>query len=136
MLKKFAGPGRRLSRREQGFTLIELVVVIAIIAILIAVAIPIYQNVTRSAAQKAHDTNLRSIDLAVQQFHFDKDFFPGAIDDLVTDGFLEEIPAIPAVLKGKDEYLSGEQLDSYYLSGEDPPRAEPTGMWDGAYRKK
>lgn len=137
MISRRKGFASRFPGREHGFTLVELVMVIAIIAVLIAVAIPIYQNVTRSAAQKAHDTNLRMIDSAVQQYNFVWDEFPvddegkGDINLLKSEGFLEEIPQIPALLKGENKYLSGEPLDQYYLDSEDPPRAGPVGRWEG-----
>ena len=137
MFSKFTESVKRFRGRERGFTLVELVMVIAIIAILIAVAIPIYMSVTKNAAQKAHDTNLRFIDGAVQQYHFAKDEYPvddagnGVIDLLKSEGFLEEIPEIPALLKGKDEHLSGKSLVSYYLDSDETPRAGPVGRWEG-----
>ncbi len=131
MFLKIAQSVQRFRGRERGFTLVEMVMVIAIIAVLVAVAIPIYLNVTRSAAQKAHDMNLRMLDGAVQQYHFAHDEFPADIDLLKSEGFLEEIPEIPARLRGKHEQLSGESRESYYLESGAPPLAGPVGRWEG-----
>ena len=130
MVLSIAEALRRFSRKEKGFTLIELVIVIAIIAILIAVAIPIYQNVTRSAAQKSHDSNLKMIDSAVMQYFMDKGEYPKAISDLVGDDKnLKELPAIPELLK-----TSHSDWTNYELDGADPPWAGPVGDWEGGYR--
>ena len=135
MFLKIAQSVQRFWGRERGFTLVEVAIVVAIIAILVAVAIPIYLNVTRSAAQKAHDMNLRMLDGAVQQYHFAKDEFPANINLLKSEEFLEEIPEIPSLLRGKDEHLSGDSLESYYLDSGAPPRAGPVGRWEG-YRSE
>ncbi|MFO7951745.1 MAG: prepilin-type N-terminal cleavage/methylation domain-containing protein, partial [Bacillota bacterium] len=52
---------RKMHKQEQGFTLVELMVVVVIIAVLVAIAIPIYSGIQRSAAESAHDANVRTL---------------------------------------------------------------------------
>ncbi len=54
-------------RGDEGFTLVELLIVVVIFAILVAISIPIYSTVTDSTEQSAVEANLRTIDSAIMQ---------------------------------------------------------------------
>ena len=57
---------RKTDNVEQGFTLIELTIVVAIIAILVVIAVPIYQNIVEKAAISAHNANVQALTTAAQ----------------------------------------------------------------------
>ena len=60
---------RRVCKSERGFTLAELMVVVVIIGILTAVAVPVYRNVTDKANRSAVEANLRTIDGALMMYY-------------------------------------------------------------------
>jgi general secretion pathway protein G len=79
----------------RGFTLLELMIVISIILILMAVAIPVYnQSVVRSreAVLRQDLFTLRSV---ISQFTLDKQKAPQSLDDIVQAGYLRQIPTDP-----------------------------------------
>ena len=86
--------GKAMRNDQEGFTLVELMVVVVIIAILVAIAIPIYNAITEGAEQSAVEANLRTIDSAVMQY---KAMGEGMDDDVTLDDlegeFLEELDA-------------------------------------------
>jgi prepilin-type N-terminal cleavage/methylation domain-containing protein len=57
-------------RLNQGFTLVELVIAIVVLAVLVGIAVPLYSHVTRTAADRAHNANVRQIKGAVQMASF------------------------------------------------------------------
>ena len=59
---------RKLLKRREGFTLIELMIVILIIAILVAIAVPVYLNSRSNAQKRTCQANQRTVDGAVQSY--------------------------------------------------------------------
>ena len=86
-----ASPARRLL----GFTFVELMVVIAIIVILISMAIPIYSRSIARAKESVLKNNLFTLRTVIDNYTYDKQKAPGSLQDLVTDGYLREIPMDP-----------------------------------------
>jgi general secretion pathway protein G len=84
--------GRRL---RHGFTLIEMMIVMAIIVILIAVAVPFYQKAIIRAKESVLHNNLFAMRNAIDAYAFDKQKSPHDLQDLVTDGYLRDVPKDP-----------------------------------------
>ena len=80
---------------ERGFTLIELMIVLTIMLILMSVAIPIYQKSVEHARESALKQDLATLRSAIDQFTLDKDKAPQSLDELVSAGYLRQIPKDP-----------------------------------------
>ena len=78
-----------------GFTLVELMVVMLIIAILLAVAVPSYISAIRSAREAALRQDLHTMRDAIEQYTEDKQAAPQSLDDLVQAGYLRNLPIDP-----------------------------------------
>lgn len=74
---------KRLHRKE-GFTLIELMIVILIIAILVAIAVPVFLSARSSAQKRTCQANLRTIDGACNTYFSDAEVYPGSLADMTT----------------------------------------------------
>ncbi|HEX3436093.1 MAG TPA: type II secretion system protein [Pseudacidobacterium sp.] len=82
-------------RRESGFTLIELMIVMLIIGVLAAVAIPIYLRSLQAAREAVLKEDLHVMRQAIDSYTMDKEKGPQSLDDLVQGGYLKEIPNDP-----------------------------------------
>jgi general secretion pathway protein G len=88
---------KRIRRRaqEHGFTLVELMVVMLIIAILATVAIPSFMAAIRNAREAALKEDLHVMRDAIDSYTMDKNQAPQSLDDLVQNGYLKQIPVDP-----------------------------------------
>ncbi len=84
-----------LRKNEQGFTLIELMVVVIIIGILVAIAVPLYGGVQARARDNACMANVRTLNGAVAMYHAETGEFPDDLDVLVETGVLQDDPECP-----------------------------------------
>jgi general secretion pathway protein G len=81
--------------RIRGFTFVELMVVITIIVILVTMAIPIYNNTIRRSKETVLKQNLFTMRTVIDNYTFDKQKAPQSLQDLVSDGYLREVPNDP-----------------------------------------
>jgi general secretion pathway protein G len=90
-----ARPIRSGNRRQFGFTLIEMMIVMAIIVILIGIAVPYYQKSILRAKESVLRNNLFTVRQVIDEYSYDHQKAPQALADVVTDGYLRSIPIDP-----------------------------------------
>jgi general secretion pathway protein G len=83
---------RRGSARRRGFTLIEMIVVISIVLVLLALALPMYNRSIIHAKEAKFKNNLSTLNQVIQRYSEDKRMAPQQLDDLVQAGYFKEIP--------------------------------------------
>ncbi len=112
------------ARKSSGFTLLELIIVIAIIGILATIAMPALRQVPRRANESVLKTNLRTMRDVIDQYHGDRGNYPPTLEELVTKGYLRKIPVDPMTKHNDTWILVYEEIDP------DAPPAE-TEQGDG-----
>ncbi|HEY1799921.1 MAG TPA: type II secretion system protein [Terriglobales bacterium] len=108
---------------SRGFTLIELMIVISIMLILIAVSVPAYNRSIIHAREAVLKQDLFQLRSLISQYTLDKQKAPESLDDLVSAGYLKQIPKDP--FTGAADWTT-EQEDDTIL---DPSQTE-TGIDD------
>ena len=85
----------KITKRQRGFTLIELMVVISIIVILLSLALPNYYGSILHAKETALRQDLYTMRSLIDQYTLDKQKAPQSLDDLVQSGYIKELPKDP-----------------------------------------
>src|SRR5262249_33669046 len=86
---------RVILRSDRGFTLLELLVVMTIVGILAAIAVPALRDSPQRAREATLKEDLFTMRSVIDQFHGDKGFYPPDLPTLVTEGYLRKIPIDP-----------------------------------------
>jgi len=104
------------TRRLAGFTLIELTVVLALLAVLVTIAVPSYFHIIDKGRTAVQAKSLSVMREAVDRFHGDRGRWPDSLDELVQARYLRAVPLDPIT----------ERADWVVVS----PRGAEGGVWD------
>lgn len=115
--------GNATSAAKRGYTLIELMIVMAIISVLVSIAVPLYQKALLRTKESLLKNNLFTLRTVIDEYTFDKKKAPQALQDLVSEGYLRAIPIDP--ITGSDQTWRTVMEDA--LSSVD--QTQP-GIWD------
>jgi general secretion pathway protein G len=110
---------KRNRRHEAGFTLIELMIVMAIIGVLATMAIPSFVTAIKHAREAVLKEDLQTMRAAIDSYTMDKQKAPQALDDLVQEGYLRSVPEDP-MTHAKDTWVT-DTSDAMYTLDETEP---------------
>lgn len=108
---------RRLLRPVAGFTMIEMVVVMALVGLLLSVAVPFYMGTLERGREKVLQHNLAQLRQAIDRYRGDRGVFPERLEDLVEKRYLRAVPLNPYT----------EQADWDLVA---PPSGQPGNVYD------
>ncbi|MFN0166014.1 MAG: type IV pilin protein [Bryobacteraceae bacterium] len=108
---------------RRGFTLIEILIVMSIIGILVSMAVPIYTRSILRTKESVLKSNLFTMRTVIDEYTYDKQKAPQALEDLVKEGYLREIPYDPVTGSNKTWKIEMEE------AGQSVDQNQP-GIWD------
>lgn len=112
-----------IGKNRSGFTLIELMIVMAIVAIITSIAVPLYQKSIVRGKESVLKNNLFTLRTVIDEYTYDKQKAPQSLQDLVTEGYLRSVPVDP--ITASDSTWRTIQEDATSATSQNEP-----GIWD------
>src|SRR3954453_16555687 len=94
-------PSGKTKKWRDGFTLIELMIVMAIMSIILSIAVPMYQKALVRSKESVLRNNLFTMRTVIDEYTYDKQKAPQQPQDLVNEGYLRAVPFDP--MTGSDQ---------------------------------
>lgn len=114
---------RTRSGNRFGFTLIEMMIVMAIISIMVSIAVPLYQKALTRTKESLLKNQLFTLRTVIDEYTFDKQKAPQQLTDLVNEGYLRAVPVDP--ITGSDQTWKVIMEDALTSVSQTEP-----GIWD------
>jgi general secretion pathway protein G len=108
-------------KKQSGFTLLELLVVMTIIGILAAIAVPALRDSPQRAREAALREDLFTMRSVIDQYHGDKGAYPPDLQTLVTAGYLRKIPVDPMTKSAETWVVAQEEISTEATTSSDTP---------------
>jgi general secretion pathway protein G len=102
-------------KSERGFTLLEMVMVMTIIVILATVGVVSYQHIQLKAKEEVMKQDLKTMRKLIDEYQADRGHLPQSLDDLVSDGYMREVPVDP--ITGDKDWITDMGEDTVSLEG-------------------
>jgi general secretion pathway protein G len=109
----------RIRKQDAGFTLVELMIVMAIIGVLAMVAVPSYISAIKHAREAVLKEDLHTLRAAIDSYTMDKQKAPQSLDDLIQDGYLKSVPEDP-MTKSTTTWVTDTSDSMHSLDQTDP----------------
>ena len=107
-----------VGRKSDGFTMLELMIVLSVMMILMAVAIPLYQHHVVQAREAVLKQNLSMLNRVIEAYREDKGQSPQSLDDLVSAGYMHELPKDP--MTGKADWTTEQEDTEHAVDPQQP----------------
>ncbi|HNX20234.1 MAG TPA: type II secretion system protein [Acidobacteriota bacterium] len=110
-------------KRGRGFTLVELMIVVALIGLLVGIALPTYKHAQQKAKEAVLRENLFILRQTIDQYFADKGYYPASLQALVDEKYIRKLPVDPITRQADWEEVPADQ-------GTNVDPNQPAGVWD------